>query len=126
MITDNNYGYTIDASRNEGGEEEGGENSVFYKESSSDGSTGGKTRSRIIYFENSAKEIKPFVVNNVQTTNELIQEILFRIPINTDVIGLRMSPSRTGTINRLYLDGIIPDTVEDIYICLYLKKHPVG
>lgn len=120
------YGqYTINTTREEGWKEESGQECILGQTHPTDGSTGRKARSRIVHFENSAKEVKPFIVNDVHTTYELIKEITAHVPINTYVIGMRISNTRTGTRNRIYLDGDIPDDVEDIYINLYLKKHPV-
>ena len=119
------YGqYTTYQTREEGRQEKGGQICLFGETCAPDGSVGRKARSRIIYFENSAKEIKPIVLNDITTTKQLEEEIVKHVPINTYVIGLRMSPTRMGSVGRMYLDGAIPDDVENIYINMYLKKHP--
>lgn len=118
--------HAYDTQGKEGGKETCGERSLFYQACAADGNLEREAcrRSRIIYVENSDRSIKPFVLRDIATTQEVIQDVATLLEINTYVLGFRISPTREGTWHRQYLDGVIPRHMEDLYVSFYLRKHP--
>lgn len=58
------------------------------------------------------------------TTQEIETMLVDMFGFDTYYIGLQFYSSRSGTMNRKLLNDVIDPSVEDIYVKLYLKKHP--
>ena len=126
MLTERNGQYTAYASREEGGKETQGQEYLFSKACSSIGSdsTEAFRRGRIIRVENTAKEIKPFVLDGIASTQEIIDALAMMYNMNTYTLGFRISNKRQGVVGRVFYDGLIPYEVDEVWVNLYLKKHP--
>lgn len=88
-----------------------------------DGSTPREKRGCIIVNIENANGIKPFVLYNIKTTEEVRAELFDRFPyMNSNKILVQCFPSRMGTLGRKSLEGEIP-AIEEIWVTLYLRKH---
>jgi hypothetical protein len=116
---------TDDPPRDEGWKAEEGQGSVQCEARAAAGGTLGEARNRIVTIENSAKEIKAFIVNNVKTVEELTRKIYHRFPgMESDALYLRVCDSRMGALRRRSLRGDLPEDAFHLYVTLHLKKHP--
>lgn len=124
-MTSIQYGIsTPNPSRKEGRQEAQGQDNLQQQACADTGSPTCK-RDRIIYVENSSNIHDPFVLQEVGTVDELIEKMCERFPaICTDVIGMKISTTRLGTIHRIYLTDRIPYKADTLFVTLYLKKHP--
>lgn len=87
--------------------------------------TGSQPKDRIIWITNTTQRHKPFVCPDVTHTSQILAAIQDRIPtLNTNIIGVRMSPQQMGASNRRYVDGLLTSDITDIYVDFYLRKHP--
>ena len=121
---DNGYA-TDDPPRDEGWQAKEGQGDLQRQAREAAAGAPGEARDRLITIENSAKEIKPFIVQKVTTVEELIQKICDRFPgMGSDALYMRVWSSKIGSIRRKSLRGpLMPDQFE-LYVSLYLKKHP--
>ena len=84
-----------------------------------------KKKDRIVYIENASNTITPFVVQDVSTVREVLEKIFERYPpMQSEYTELRLYNQRFGTVYRHELTDIIPEKQEEIYVRLYLRKHP--
>lgn len=82
-------------------------------------------KDRYVTIENSTVHVSSFLVKEVGTVSELIQKICDRIPSQkSEAIGLRVSGTRMGSPHRSYFSEELPPDIFDVYVSLYLKKHP--
>jgi hypothetical protein len=125
-MSSQNDGYaTDDPPREEGWKAEEGQGCLQCEACSPPGDTQGEARDRLVTIENSAKEIKPFIVQKVKTAEELIRKICDRFPgMESDALYLRIWSGKPGTFRRQSLKGNLPPDLFDVYVTLYLKKHP--
>lgn len=123
---DQNGQHAAHTSGKEGWKEGQGQGYLLGQTCASDGTPEREAcrRSRIVHIENSSDHVKPFVLQGIATTQELIQDVATLLDINTYILGFRVSPTRQGTWHREYLNGVIPRDVEDLYVSFYLRKHP--
>lgn len=125
MSSEKNGYATDDTPRDEGWQAEEGQECLQREARAAAGGTLGETRNRIVSIENSAKEIKPFIVHNVKTVEEVIRKIYDRFPgMESDALYLRVCDSRMGTLRRRSLKGDLPEDAFHLYVSLHLKKHP--
>ena len=128
FMNSENDGYaTDDPPRDEGWQGQEGQGHLQCEACAAAAISDGKAQSkdRIVTIENSATEIKPFIVQKVSTTEELIQKIYDRFPgLASDALYLRISDTRMGTPRRVSLKGALPDNALDLFVSLHLKKHP--
>jgi hypothetical protein len=83
----------------------------------------GRALQRLVKVENVMKDIGTMVIV-AGTAEELIEEIYKRHPeMRQTYLGLAVSNTRQGSAGRRYFTGDLPDSAQDIYIKLYLKKH---
>lgn len=116
-------GYTTqDTSRNEGKQEEKQE---CLQCEARPFSRSPKRKDRYIYIENSTVKVKPFLIKEVATVEELLEELFLVIPqLNNPVLGLHITNARAGAIHREFFEDELPEDAFFLYITLYLKKHP--
>lgn len=123
MNRESNGFHTTHTSGEEGREETQGQGDLQLKTHPPDGGTARKKRSYIVRIENSSQHAQSFV-EEVESTDELVEKIYERFPsICKSTIGLRISTTQTGSINRQYLKGLIPQDVDYLFVNLYLQRH---
>ncbi len=81
------------------------------------------SRQRIIYIENSYKMKTPFTLY-AESTQDIERFLFQEYNFDREIIGLSFSSARFGTIHREVFNGTIPRSYEDVYVRLFLKKHP--
>lgn len=82
-------------------------------------------RDRYVYLENSSNLREPFPIKEVATVSELFAKIRERIPqLNNRDLGLRVSATRMGSMQRVYLTDNLPYDAFFLYVSLYLVRHP--
>ncbi len=82
-------------------------------------------KDRIVYIENASNVITPFVVQEVNTVHEVLEKIFERYPpMQSEYTELRLYNQRFGTVYRQQLQDYIPEHQENIFVRLYLRKHP--
>jgi hypothetical protein len=80
---------------------------------------------RHITLENCSNVTAAFIIEDVATVPELVQKIFERFPnANSDAVGLRVSDTRTGSLNRQVFTEDLPADAVFLYVTLFLKKHP--
>ena len=125
MNSENNGCTTDDTSRDKGWKAEEGQGNLQHEACAPASGSDAEARDRLIIIENSAKEIKPFIIQEVKTTDEVTQEIYDRFPrMKSDALYLRIWNGRMGMIGRKPLEGDLPPDLFDLYVSLHLKKHP--
>lgn len=109
----------------EGQQEEQGQDNLQLQARAPDGGAARETRNYIIYIENSSKYVRPFIVNEVSTAEELFQKVCDYTSCPSDEsIGLRVSDTRMGAMNRVFYENRLPLQTDTLYVSLYLKRHP--
>lgn len=79
---------------------------------------------RHVYFENAVGLREVLYLKNIQTREDLLKQIFELYPkMNNHSIGFRISPQREGIQHRIFLNSIIPEEYDELYIHLYLVKH---
>lgn len=82
-------------------------------------------KDRYVTIENSNLSPRSFLIKEVGTVSELIQKLCDLIPPQkSDAIGLRVSNTRAWSPNRDYYVEELPADVFELYVSLYLKRHP--
>ena len=82
-------------------------------------------KDRYIYIENASSTIKPFLVHDVGTVDEVVEKICDWIPsLCSSAIQMRISNTRMGTMHRNYFQDSLPQDAFFLYVTLSLKKHP--
>jgi hypothetical protein len=121
MNQQDNGCYTANSSREEGWKEEERQMRLQRQEGTSGGSTFGKER--IIHLENTASKEGPFLIH-CSTTDHIIQYLQSVLPnVKTEKIGFRIYTKRMGAIGRQIVEGMLDETVEELWVSLYLRKH---
>jgi len=115
------------ASREEGGEEAEGQPQCVQQQACADAASTPRKRQRIVYIENSSNCRSPFLVEEVGTVQELVQQICERFPeICIETLGMKISSSRAGSIGRVFYEGDLPYEQDTLYVSLYLRKHSLN
>lgn len=125
-MTSEQNGYTPeDKTREQGRQEEKGQE-YLQQQARANAAGDKRKRDRIVYVENSSNVRSPFVLEEVGTVSELIQNLCILYPeICLDSIGMRVSNAKQGVIGRKYFTEEIPYEYDTVYIYLYLNKHPL-
>jgi len=85
---------------------------------------GESPRDRIVYLENLSGVYRPFVIRDVSHTDQIYADLLERFTMkNTENLAVKISPQRHGSCNRVFLDGVIPNNIEVIYITFYMRNR---
>ena len=85
---------------------------------------GETARDRIVYLENLSGVYRPFVIRDVSHTDQIYADLLERYRMkNTENLAVKISPQRHGSSNRIFLDGVIPNNIEVIYITFYIRNR---
>lgn len=85
---------------------------------------GESPRDRIVYLENLSGVYHPFVIRDVSHTDQIYADLLERFTMkNTENLAVKISPQRHGSSNRVFLDGVIPNNIEVIYITFYIRNR---
>lgn len=85
---------------------------------------GESPRDRIVYLENLSGVYRPFVIRDVSHTDQIYTDLLERFNMkNTENLAVKISPQRHGSSNRVFLDGVIPNNIEVIYITFYIRNR---
>ena len=90
------------------------------------GSSSGKAEGasqRIVNIEN-AQDLNKSLLVLANTTQEIETELVNRFGFDTSVLGFYFSNVRAGTLHRKNIEGALEPSMTDIYVRLYLKKHP--
>jgi len=120
---DNGYA-TQDKTREERRQEEQGQEHLQRK-ARADATGDKRKRDRIVYVENTSNIRDPFIIEKVDSVEDLIQKICMKFPdICLESIGMKVSNSRMGTMHRKHFTEEIPYEYDTLYITLFLKKHP--
>ncbi len=120
---DNGYA-TQDKTREERRQEEQGQEHLQRK-ARADATGDKRKRDRIVYIENTSNIRDPFIIEKVDSVEDLIQKICVKFPdICLESIGMKVSNSRMGTMHRQHFTEEIPYEYDTMYITLFLKKHP--
>ena len=82
-----------------------------------------QAKQRILTIEN-ASEVKKTQILYADTTEELEHLLFERYPFDPEYIGLAFYSAKSGSTGRNELHGKINPSQEDIFVRLYLKKHP--
>lgn len=126
MNSEQNGCATYDTQGDEGWKaEEAGQGNLQLEACSSAGGSAERAKDRLVIIENSAKEIKPFIVQQVRSVEELTRTIYDMFPgMESDALYLRIWNGRMGMLGRKPLEGDLPSDLFDVYVSLHLKKHP--
>jgi len=85
---------------------------------------GESPRDRIVYLENLSGVYRPFVIRDVSHIDQIYADLLERFSMkNTENLAVKISPQRHGSSNRVFLDGVIPNNIEVIYITFYIRNR---
>ena len=117
-------GYTENTPRIEGTKETQRQEYLQRETRENSGVPEKRKRDRIIVIENSHTFQKSFVIEEVGSVQEVVEQICIRIPqICVHMVGMRISSKGMGCVGREYFDHDLPYDVQTLYITLYLKKH---
>lgn len=89
-----------------------------------DGSFTREKRDYIVHIENASDFRAAFIVQKVGTAQELFEGICDRHPkLCHPSIAMRVSDSRTGSLNRVFYEQQLPQHTDSLYVQLVLRKH---